>query len=204
MPPTKACSYKEHDNLKKSTGKIPIQNIKTYKKFKKSVLSFLISKGFLEAHHNFCVMIVMTTVCVKLTLKIYGKRTLWAYKWWQCKWEWYVIIMQCRWWKIQEDIEENSYSSLYGKREGLKCRQTARKHRPWRVYILSALFGEPYEQKVQILNAYEHISNLSNSYYIGPLNFALNILFHYITGSKQVLEMRPKYSPSGSYTKALQ
>ena len=76
MPPTKACSYKEHDNLKKSTGKIPIQNIKTYKKFKKSVLSFLISKGFLEAHHNFCVMIVMTTVCVKLTLKIYGKRTL--------------------------------------------------------------------------------------------------------------------------------
>ena len=70
--------------------------------------------------------------------------------------------------------------------------------------FLSALSSEPYEQKVQILNAYEHISNLSNSYYIGPLNFALNILFHYITGSKQVLEMRSEYSPSGSYTKALQ
>ena len=45
--------------------------------------------------------------------------------------------------------------------------------------FLSALSSEPYEQKVQILNAYEHISNLSNSYYIGPLNFAMNIISLY-------------------------
>ena len=32
--------------------------------------------------------------------------------------------------KMQEDIEENSYSSLLGKCERIKCRQTARKHRP--------------------------------------------------------------------------
>ena len=70
--------------------------------------------------------------------------------------------------------------------------------------FLSALSIDENRQQVEILNAYEHLSNLSILYYIGPLNFALNILFHFITDSKQVLELRSKYSPSASYNKALE
>ena len=68
--------------------------------------------------------------------------------------------------------------------------------------FLFSLCRDENEQEVEILNAYEHLSNL-RKYYIGPLNFALNILVHFITASKQELQMRSKYSPSRSYTKAL-
>ena len=74
-----------------------------------------------------------------------------------------------------------------------------------RIYtLLSSFCNDESKKEVEILNAYEHLSNLSNIYYIGPLIFCLNILFHFITGSKQVLKLRSKYSQSGSYTKALE
>ena len=51
-----------------------------------------------------------------------------------------------------------------------------------------------------VLNAAEHVISLSNKNYIGKLNFSLSLMTHFITGSRAAVELRGKYSPSGSYT----
>ena len=50
-----------------------------------------------------------------------------------------------------------------------------------------------------MLNAAENLMYLVNGNFIGKLNFFLNLISHFITGSRSVVELRSKYSPSGSY-----
>ena len=65
--------------------------------------------------------------------------------------------------------------------------------------FLNAIALNENDKKVKILNAYEHLVNLSVSKYIGPLNFSLNLISYFISGSRNIVELGSRYSPAGSY-----
>ena len=55
------------------------------------------------------------------------------------------------------------------------------------------------ENRAALRNAAESLIYLVNKSYVGKLNFSLCLISHFITGSKSVIELRSRYSPSGSY-----
>ena len=66
--------------------------------------------------------------------------------------------------------------------------------------FLNALAVNGTDKKVKTLNAYEHLVSLALNNYIGALNFALNLISYFISGSRNIVELRSRYSPAGSYS----
>ena len=202
MPSTKNCSCTNHESI--AGEGVLVQNIQKCKKYKKSAIEFLISNGLMESHSKY-----LCCDCYEYGLSQTNVHT-------------YIVSEICEMinagtiddsdvsllagslaQKFKTILSENSVSPDVALLKKLNAKEEIDKINTVVYNFLSSLCIDENEQEDEILNAYEHLSNLSNKYYIGPLNFALNILFHFITASKQVLQMRSKYSPSGSYTKAL-
>ena len=66
--------------------------------------------------------------------------------------------------------------------------------------FLNAITLNESDKKVKLLNTYEHLVSLAVTNYIGPLNFAINLISYFISGSRNIVDLGSRYSPAGSYS----
>ena len=210
MPPKPICSCNLHKDTDHSTGKKP-QNIEKSKKFKKTVRSFLVEKGRISARAKYLCKscydeeerLCENNKCNKRTnLERYTSN------------EFCELI-------AKDELDENevgNIASALGKYLNVKLRNQFDKDYNIREKLENLTFDSKLcnydsalneylvslsasnKSNAALLNADDSLVYLVNKKYIGKLNFSLSLIFHFITGSKSIVELRSRYSPSGSYT----
>ena len=206
MPPKPICKCTFHKDTGDSSEN-PI-NISKSKKFKKSVLSNLVEKGHISARSNY-----LCKACYDEGEKLTEKSEINK----KIKLERFTCKELCE--KIAESELEESEIIDVAEALGKYLKTKLANHSDDEYNLRDKLENitantcdvDPILKKflvslsgstggnAALLNAAETLIYLVNKKYIGKLNFCLSLISHFITGSKCIVELRSKYSPSGSY-----
>ena len=206
MPPKRACSCSDH-NESSSELDNAVYRIDG-KKFKKQVIEYLVSEGALQSYHTYLCQNCYNKGLEKTEgVKLARKPELYTFE------EFCKSISEDEF-DSEQVIELSSvFGTMMRKRlvtvrsctdtsflENLNAADHIVNIDRTVVSFLNALALNESDKKVKILNAYEHLVSLAVTNYIGPLNFGLNLISYFISGSRNIVDIGSRYSPAGSYS----
>lgn len=179
MPPKKSCSCKSHDDIVKSddNSSISIFNIESSKKLKKSALNYLVTEGLLQKKPrylcNYCYEYAIRNteykrytveeLCTSITEDILDEAQI-------------IHLCQVMGKKFKNILVNVTVSLDMAYLQSLNADEQIDSMDKSILCFLSAIASDGYSKKVKIVNTYEHLISLTNTNFIGPLNFALNLI----------------------------
>ena len=214
MPLKKKCSSSLHIH-DEDKNPSPIQNLENSKKLSISVVAFMVEKRFISAIAKY-----LCTQCYDKGVVEYDQTEKTSKK---PKLDCYTPSELCEL-IINNEIEQNIISSIasvvgkylnckltgvidrdFGNKEKLEHLSFASEISCCDTVLCEFLFAlsGSTNNDAALLNAAENLIYLINPNYTSKLNFSLSYISLLMTGSKSVVEIRGKYSPSGSYSTLL-
>ena len=212
MPPKKSCSCKIHDTTCDSAK---VHNLESSKKYSKTIIALLVEEGNLSARAKLLCSSCYDNACERF--KVHEEQSENAKRQKPDKYTLDEIIDLIKNKGLSEDVMSNIMKATgaylhdklyrnvernYAEREGLENMSYIKEMSAYSTVLcefLQALAGSS-QIGGKILNAAEVLTHLVNPDFIGKLNFSMNLISYFITGSRTVVELKSKYSPSGSYT----
>ena len=210
MPPKRACSCSAHASTEVDNGNV--YRI-SGKKYKRKVIEYLVSEGLLQPYHTYLCEACYTNGLDKIEDedgKLDDEPKLYTFE----------EFVHCIEDECFDDVQNITLFTMFGKimRKKLgsvkSCTDSSFLQQLNAddylgnadenvLAFLNALALNDSDKKVKILNAYEHLVSLVVTNYIGALNFALNLITYFISGSRNIVDLGSRYSPAGSYSYVL-
>ena len=217
MPPKRTCSCKIHETNAESTH-VVVQNLETCKKFSKTVISFLVEEGKLSPRAK-----LLCNTCYEKACLRYGHNENDSNVVKKQKTEKYTVdefvqlinnksvdeinmrkIMKATGSYLHDELY-NNVDINYTEKHTLENMSYSHELSAYPNVLCDFLLAlaASTDKCAQILNSAEVLTYLVNSNFIGKLNFSMNLISYFMTGSRTLVEVRSRYSPSGSYTTLL-